>query len=408
MKAVICGAGIAGLALAHRLATLGWEVVVLEKASGPRTQGYMIDFFGPGYDAAEAMGVLPRLHELGYQVAEARYVDRTGRRRASLRFRQFARSVDGRLISIMRPDLERALREQLPDGVELRYGTTVTSVDNSSDGVRVTLPEGGSLAADLLVGADGIHSAVRRTVFGDESLFFRYLGFHTAAFTFTDPEIHRQVENRFCLTDTVGRQVGFYGLRDGSVAAFTVQRTPDAALPADPQAAVRRVYSGLGWVVPRALARCPPADEVYYDQVAQIEMSRWSRDRVVLVGDACQAVSLLAGQGASLGIAGAYVLADQLGRIGSADNAAGDIAGVLERYEQLWRPVVAEKQQVARNGARWFVPDNRLQLWLRRAAVKLARLPGLDRYVAGALTGKSTAIVRQLAASRRERSSTHP
>ncbi|MGH4015516.1 MAG: FAD-dependent oxidoreductase, partial [Pseudonocardiaceae bacterium] len=105
MKIVICGAGIAGLALAHRLGTLGWDVVVLEKAPGPRTQGYMTDFFGPGYDAAEAMGVLPRLHELGYDVQEVRYLDETGRRRARLRFAQFAKAVHGRLLSIMRPDL---------------------------------------------------------------------------------------------------------------------------------------------------------------------------------------------------------------------------------------------------------------------------------------------------------------
>ncbi len=133
---MICGAGIAGLALAHRLGTLGWDVVVLEKAPGPRTQGYMTDFFGPGYDAAEAMGVLPRLHELGYDVQEVRYLDETGRRRARLRFAQFAKAVHGRLLSIMRPDLERALREQLPDTVDLRFATNLSHVDNGTDGVR--------------------------------------------------------------------------------------------------------------------------------------------------------------------------------------------------------------------------------------------------------------------------------
>ena len=370
MKVLISGAGIAGLALAHRLGTLGHEVVVLEQATGPRTTGYMIDFFGPGYDAAERMGVLPRLLELGYRVDEAAYVDARGRRVAGLRFDRLAKAVDGRLVSIMRPDVERAFREDLPAGVTLRFGARVVGVQDGATGVDVRLADGSAVSGDLLVGADGVHSAVRRLVFGDGHV--RYLGFHTAAFTFDDPSVHALVADRFCVTDTVGRQVGFYGLRDGRVAAFTVHRTPSPDLPADPRAEVVRVYGSLGWVVPRALARCP--EEIYYDQVAQVRLPRWSSGRVVLVGDACGAVSLLAGQGASLGIGGAYVLADNL----------DDLAA----YERAWRPVVLEKQQVARSGARWFLPASPWRLRARRVAMRLSSLPGIDRAVATSLVGK--------------------
>ncbi|MFF4624884.1 FAD-dependent monooxygenase [Nonomuraea jabiensis] len=392
MKVVICGAGIAGLALAQRLDSLGAEVVVLEKAPGPRTQGYMIDFFGPGYDAAEAMGVLPRIRELGYQIDELTYRDDHGRRRSRLRFAQFAKIVNGRLISIMRPDLERALREHISDRVDVRHATTLTRIDNRAEGVAVTLADGGTIEADLLVGADGIHSTVRGHVFGPEREFLRYLGFHTAAYSFDDADIHAQVVRQFCLTDTVNRQMGLYGLRDRRVAVFTVHRTPDPTLPADPRAAIRREYGALGWVAPCALAACPPPEQVYYDQVAQIDMPVWRRGRVVLVGDAAYAVSLLAGQGASLGITGAYVLAEHLSRADTIDIA-------LERYEQALRPVVTDKQQVARNGTSWFIPAGTRQLHLRRAALKLARLPVIDRYVAGALAGKSTAIITNLRAT---------
>ncbi|MCA2222799.1 FAD-dependent monooxygenase [Nonomuraea aurantiaca] len=208
MKAVICGAGIGGLALAQRLDTIGWDVVVLERSPGPRTHGYMIDFFGPGYDAAEAVGVLPRLHEVGYVVTEMTYRDEEGRRRSGM----------------------------------------------------------------------------------------------------------------------------------------------------------------------------------YYDQVAQVELPQWSRDRVTLIGDACQAVSVVAGQGASLAIAAAYVLADRLSTAPSIDSA-------LAEYERVLRPVVADKQEVARKGVRWFVPEARWQLPARRTALHLARLPLLDRYVADAVAGKPSAII---------------
>jgi 2-polyprenyl-6-methoxyphenol hydroxylase-like FAD-dependent oxidoreductase len=238
--------------------------------------------------------VLPRLRELGYRVNEARFVDATGRRRGGLRYTRFARSVDGRLLSIMRPDLELALRERLPDSVDLRFATSLAGVEDGPDGVRVTLADGQALSADLLVGADGIHSTVRRLVVGEERDHLRYLGFHTAA--------------------------------------FTVHRAADPALPADSRAALRAEYSSLDWVVPDALAQCPPPDEVYYDQVAQIQAPRWRRGRVVLVGDAAYAVSLLAGQGASLAVA---------------------VETVLDDYEQLWRPVAEEKQRAGRDAIRW-------------------------------------------------------
>jgi 2-polyprenyl-6-methoxyphenol hydroxylase-like FAD-dependent oxidoreductase len=310
-RVVVCGAGISGLTLAHRMHAHGWHVVLLERASRPREQGYMIDFFGPGYDAAEAMGLLPRVRERAQHISEADYVDSSGRTRASVTFARVAVTEGERLFSLLRPDLEAVLRAQLPAGVDLRYGTGVTRVHDrpgGDTGVDVGLTDGTRLGADLLVGADGIHSTVRGLVFGEEHRFLRYLGFHAAAYRFTDPEVEAATRARICLTDTPRRQMGFYGLGGGHVAVFAVHRTADPALPRDARAAVRAVYGSLGWVVPRALEACPPAPEVYYDQVAQIEMPSWVRGRVTLVGDACGAVSLLAGQGAFFNAVGASVV----------------------------------------------------------------------------------------------------
>jgi 2-polyprenyl-6-methoxyphenol hydroxylase-like FAD-dependent oxidoreductase len=226
-------------------------------------------------------------------------------------------------------------------------------------------------------------------VLGDESRFLRYLGMHIAAFVFESPGIHAALSGKACLTDTVDRVMGFYGLRDGRVAAFAVHRSADAALPGDARAAVRAAYAGMGWVVPEALERCPPSSEVFYDQVAQVVLPRWRRGRVALVGDACYAVSVLAGQGASLAVAGGYVLAELLARARSVDAALAD-------YERVWRPVAEEKQEAGRAAAGWFLPSSAVGVHLRRLTLRLARLPFVDRFVTSRLIGASAGPIPYL------------
>lgn len=393
MRAAICGAGIAGLTLAQRLVHHGWDVTVVEQAQGPRKQGYMIDFLGYGYDAAERMGVLPRLREFAPDIDALDYVDARGRRRAGGDYARFAGAVDGRLLSLMRPDLERALREQVPDRAALRYGCSIASLEEAGDldaGARVVFTDGSSMDVDLLVGADGLHSRVRHLLLGPAEQFVRYLGLHTAAFTVQDAAVRAAVGDRFVLTDTIDRMVGLYALGDGRVAVFTVHRSARPDLPTDPRSAIWAAYASLGWVVPRVLDRCPSVDAIYYDQVAQVIAPTWHRGRVALIGDACGAVSLLAGQGASLAVAGAYVLGEHLA-------AAPSVPAALASYEAAWRPVVEAKQQVGRRSLEWFLPSTQRRVLLRRAVLRLAAVPGADRLLGRGLVGRETTSLADLA-----------
>lgn len=387
MKVLICGAGIAGLALAHRLHHHGWEVHIVDHAPAPRDQGYMIDFFGPGYEAVTAMGLQPHLRRFASPVQTFRYIDAHDRTTVGVDYALFAKALDGEFVSIMRPALERMLRESLSKQVEIRQGTTI----NRIDGDRAELSDRTAMEADVIVGADGIHSRVRSLAFGPEPGQLRYLGMHTAAYVFRDPEVFEQVKGQFVLTETLSRQLGLYGLGEGRVAVFAVHRTEDPRLPEDPREALRRAYAGMGGLAERALAHCPAPAEIYYDQVAQIDAPRWTDGRVALVGDAAYAVSLLAGQGASLGIAGAYVLAERL-------QAAASVQEGLAEYERRWRPVAETVQRAARSRVtEWFLPTSSAKLLLRRWGFKAMRLPGLDRILVGPLFPKNHQNLAELA-----------
>lgn len=395
MKVIICGAGIAGLALARGLLGHDVEVVVVERSSRPRQQGYMIDFFGPGVDGAAELGVLEELRGRGYAIDRVSWYDRSGRRTSTMRYDRFSAAARGKLISLLRPDVEQVLRHSIEGEVEIRWGAAVTHVRQSSDHVQVDLSDGSAVEADLLVGADGIHSRVREAVFGPEERFLRPLGFHTAAWVFTDPVVRERIGTQWVMTDTLDAQVGLYGLSGAGVAGFGVHRAPEVALPADPRAAVREAYGGLGWVVPQVLEHCPPGPEMYYDVVAQVEVPRWVDRRVVLLGDACQAVSLIGGQGASLAVAAGCLLARLLVTPGA------DLATALESYEQRWRPVAESKQETARRGVHWFLPSNRRTQLVRRAVTGLSGLPGVSRLIVNSLAGKQGTLLADLELSDR-------
>ncbi len=382
----MCGAGIAGLAVAGELGRGGWDVTVFESAAARREQGYMLDFFGPGYDASREMGVLPRLRQLAYPVETVSFIAESGRVRR-LDYTVIQTGMTGDLLSLMRPDIELALFESLPASVEVRYGKTLGTVKQDADTVTAVMTDGSVQSGDVLIGADGIHSRTRAELFGPEQEFIRQLGFHTWAFIFEDPDLYEKLGSTWGLTDTINRTAGLYRLRNGKIAMFGAHRVRDAALPADRRAAVMYTYSGLGWFVPDALRHVPDDSQLYYDQVAQIELPRWSTGRAVLVGDACQAVSLLAGQGASLAVAGGRLLARELLTAASVDDA-------FRRYQEQWMPVVADRQAAGRRSARSFLPSSHYELVMRRAGLRLLQLPGVRRLVTSRIVGKRGAQSR--------------
>ncbi len=384
-RVLVCGAGIAGLTLAWWLDRDGWDVLVVERAAGLRDEGYMIDFLGTGYDVAERMGLLPRLEAVDYDIPRILNVDNDGETVSRIDYELFERLTDGRLLTLMRGDLERALYESLSDDVEIRYQCTVDEVTQDARGVDVGLSDGASERVALLVGADGVHSRVRELVFGPEEEYLRYLGYHTAAYLFEDDSFRRDLRGDFKNVTVPNRTAGFYPIRDGRIATWFAHRSPTKALPESPCDELRARFGDLSWLVPDALDHCDEARGVYYDQVAQVEVDHWSRGRVTLVGDACYAVSLLAGQGASMAMGGAYLLARAL-------RGDGPIEERLALYERKMKPNVEEKQAYGRRTASFLIPPTKWHVAARNVALGLSRLPGLYWVLKPALAGMESVL----------------
>jgi 2-polyprenyl-6-methoxyphenol hydroxylase-like FAD-dependent oxidoreductase len=372
MKAVISGAGIAGLTLATCLGRQGWDVTLLDKAPATRDEGYMIDLFGSGFEVARRMELMPRLRELGYELDAIEWRNPGGDVAARLAFRTIRDLLQGRLLSLMRGDLERTLVEQLPRNVELRFERSVTHVRTPKGAVEAILSSGEVERGDVLVGADGLQSRIRDLVFGDGAQWFRFMGFHTGALVFQDPALHASLNNDLRVVSVPGRQVGFYPLRDDKIAVTFVHRASHSAPPRSPVEVLAQTYGDLDAPVRNALKAAENAPDLHYRQVGQVRMPEWCRGRIALLGDACQAVSLLPGQGASLSMAAAFVLAEEL-------SAVSPVNAALAAYEHRVRPMMTRMRRSTRRAAEWLVPATATGLMARNAAIRLATVPGLTR-----------------------------
>ncbi|MGW7042121.1 FAD-dependent monooxygenase [Streptomyces avermitilis] len=352
-KVLISGASIAGPALAFWLNRYGYAVTVVEKAGSLRSGGYPIDVRGTALEVVRRMGILPQLRDAHIDSRRCTFLDGDGGKVASVNPHTVAGSVAGRDIEVRRGDLTDALYTAVRDDVEFLFNDSIDTLDQSDHGVDVTFRGGSRRTFDMVFGADGLHSGTRENLFGPEEQFHRYLGYCFAVFTMRNTF---GLSHEIVMWNTPGRAAALYAVGDNDeVHAFLNFARPEPPFAVDafrnPEAQrdlVAAIFADARWEVPGLIAAMRDADDLFIDVVSQIRMPRWSSGRVALVGDAAYAPSFLTGQGTSLALVGAYMLA---GSLADRDAAAGFAA-----YEHNTREFVSLNQEQIGEGDATLFP----------------------------------------------------
>jgi 2-polyprenyl-6-methoxyphenol hydroxylase-like FAD-dependent oxidoreductase len=314
-EVLISGASVAGTTLAYWLARHGFSVTVVERHPGLRPGGQAIDVRGPALQVLDRMGLLAAAAERKTNIRGSSMVDADGNELSrDTESTPTGGIIDNPDIELLRDDLVELLYGATQDGTQYLFDDTIVALDNRGPAVDVTFENAPARSFDLVIGADGLHSNVRGLIFGPEEMFVKRLGTFAAIFTvpnFLDLDYWQQ----WHYGET--SMAGVYSARNNTEARAMLGFM-DSDLRVDYRdveaqfAEVERRMADDGWVRPQLLKLMREAPDFYFDEMSQIVMDHWSIGRVALVGDAAYCCSPLSGQGTSVALLGAYILAGEL------------------------------------------------------------------------------------------------
>lgn len=358
LRVLISGAGVAGPALAYWLTRYGATVTVVEAAPALRTSGFAVDFRGPTHLGVLAkMGVRDDLRAVQTHGGAMACVDADDKEI----FRLPAELAGGEL-EVRRCDLSEVLYRHSAAHAEYLFGDTITNLTDTEHGVDVEFARSAARTVDLVIGADGLHSGVRRIAFGPEADYVEHLGYYLAGW---------DLPNDLGL-DTTPRHYNEPGrmasvsadLRDperaGAFVVFASPRLDYDWHDLDQQKKlIADAFDGMTWHVPHLIAHLHEAPELYFDSISKVSLPRWSKGRVALLGDAGYGVTL-GGMGVGTGVVGAYVLAGELAA------ASGDHRVAFAAYEQRLRGY-ADRLHRHANPGQFLAPSTAFRLGVRNA-----------------------------------------
>jgi 2-polyprenyl-6-methoxyphenol hydroxylase-like FAD-dependent oxidoreductase len=365
---LISGAGIAGPVAASVLAAAGVDVTVVEIADGVRPGGQAVDIRGASRVVLDRLGLMEAARDRGLRQRGIADVDASGRHLTEMTVETFGGDGIISELEILRGELaELLVADSVAHGAHFRFGTRIERLTQRDGAIEAVLSDGSTVEVDLVIGADGPHSATRRLAFGAGPDPVRPIGGYMA--WFTAPMIG-DLDGWYCMYNEPGGLVA--SLRPGrtadvakaSLAFASPPLTYDRRDPAEQKGILRQRFANAGWLVPQLLEAAEQADDFYLDSLVQIQLQSWSSGRVALIGDAAWCPTPLTGLGTSLAIVGAYVLANEA-------ISANDLAEALGRYEQIMRPYVTAGQKLPPGGMRSYAPHSRAAIMARVVSTRL-------------------------------------
>jgi 2-polyprenyl-6-methoxyphenol hydroxylase-like FAD-dependent oxidoreductase len=370
---LINGGGIAGPTVAFWLARHGHAVTITEQTRQLRTGGQAVDFRGPSLAVLEKMGLLQQVRENATHMGQFVLVDESGREVARLP----AEAMSGEL-EIHWGDLARILHDAVRNDVDFRFGVRVVALADDGERVEATFSDGSTGTYDLVIGADGLHSGVRGLIIDPGQEPLTQLGQH---FGFFDMENHLRLDHLGVACRTPGRMAALQATGRDKPARATFFLTDhhlafDYRATDDNKRLFAERFAGMGWEVPAMLRGLAEAEDVYFDSIAQVHLSRYSRGRVCLLGDAAWCASPRAGMGTSLAVVGAYVLAHELRA------APGDHAAALANYQRILQPYVARCQKLAVDSLERESASSVPARLLQGVGYRLMRIPAVNKLMA--------------------------
>ncbi|MFB7668747.1 FAD-dependent monooxygenase [Kitasatospora sp. NPDC056138] len=344
-KVLISGASVAGPALAHFLHRDGYDVTVVERAPALRETGYAVDFRGAAFEVLEELGILDEVRGHDTKMRGTTLLDETGAETGHLPAEVFAGELE-----VPKRELTRILHRITEADVEYVFDDSISALSQDDTGVTVEFERAATRRFDLVVGADGVHSQVRRLSFGPHSGAVQHLGMSGAGFTAAN---HLGFDHSGVLRLTKGTAIYAFSAADPdrlmvSLSFATASPELDRRGRDEQERAVREAFAGHGWETPRLLEAMTAADDFYFASACQVHLGAWSQGRIALIGDAGYCAAPTSGMGTSQALIGARTLARQLA------GAAGGHLTAFAAYEAEMRPYVTENQAKGREGAAMF------------------------------------------------------
>ncbi|MFD8542919.1 FAD-dependent monooxygenase [Streptomyces sp. NPDC059649] len=334
-KVLISGASVAGPALAYFLHRDGYDVTVVERAPDLRDSGYAVDFRGAAFDVLDDLGILAEVRHHETKMRGTALVDEDGTETGMLPAEAFAGELE-----VPKRELTGILHRITTENVEYVFNDSISALTQHDSGVAVEFERGAPRVFDLVIGADGVYSKVRRLAFGPHSDAVRHLGLSGAGFSTAN---YLGLDHSGVLQHAPDTAI--YAFSAGDPDRLTVSlsfATPTPALDRcdrdEQEQALRTAFAGRGWEAPRLLDAMTEADDFYFSSACQVHLDRWSQGRIALLGDAGYCAAPTSGMGTSQALVAARTLARHLAA------ANGDHTTAFAAYEAELRPYVTENQ----------------------------------------------------------------